>query len=527
MRQFCTAGPVQPDVYYALPPLERLGREEILALVEARKYFVLHAPRQTGKTSALLALVGELNATGRYRAMYANVEGAQSARDDVAAGMQTILSVICRRAKSHLGDPFPDQVRAGILSSAGPHDALQALLAAWCEHSPLPICLMLDEIDALVGDTLISVLRQLRAGYQDRPTRFPQSIILCGVRDVRDYRIHGAKEIITGGSAFNIKAESLRLEDFSRTDVRRLYEQHTGETGQRFEEAVYPLVWELTQGQPLLVNALAHQVCFKLQKDRSKPITPELIQEAKENLILERVTHLDQLADKLKEPRVQRVIEPIVQGDDEAGLELMESDDAQYLIDLGLIRVGPAGLEISNGIYREVIPRELNYRMQVAFMTREQTAWYVEPDGRLNMIKLFEAFQQFYRENSESWIERYEYKEAAPQLILQAFLQRIVNSGGRIDREYALGRRRADLLVMWNHPGGVQREVIEIKLVRGTLEKTVAEGLRQIAGYMDSTGAKDAHLVVFNRTPNVSWDERIYRRDERLPDGRLVVIWGM
>lgn len=80
--------------------------------------------------------------------------------------------------------------------------------------------LLLDEVDALVGDTLISLLRQLRAGYTQRPAAFPQTIILCGVRDLRDYRIHASSESepVTGGSAFNIKAESLRLGDFNAND---------------------------------------------------------------------------------------------------------------------------------------------------------------------------------------------------------------------------------------------------------------------------------------------------------------------
>lgn len=78
---------------------------------------------------------------------------------------------------------------------------------------------MLDDIDKVPADTLAAMLRQLRAGHVDRPARFPQSIILCGGRDV------------CGGSAFNIKSASLRLADFSERDIRALYDQHTVETG--------------------------------------------------------------------------------------------------------------------------------------------------------------------------------------------------------------------------------------------------------------------------------------------------------
>ena len=92
---------------------------------------------------------------------------------------------------------------------------------------PRPLVILIDEIDALVGDTLLSVLRQLRTGYVDRPRRFPHSIVLCRLRDVRDYRIHSSAEnrLVLGGSAFNIKSESLRLGDFSEQETRALTAQ--------------------------------------------------------------------------------------------------------------------------------------------------------------------------------------------------------------------------------------------------------------------------------------------------------------
>ena len=145
---------------------------------------------------------------------------------------------------------------------------------------------------------------QLRTGYHQRPRGFPQSVVLCGVRDVRDYRIHSgsANAIIAGGSAFNVKAESLRLGDFSRDEVLALLGQHTAETGQAFTAEALELVWGQTLGQPWLVNALADDACFrdKAGRDRSRPIDAEALRAAQERLILRRETHLDQLADKLE-----------------------------------------------------------------------------------------------------------------------------------------------------------------------------------------------------------------------------------
>lgn len=525
MRFFNTAGPVKSSKHYCLDPLHRFNLAEILQLIAQEKYFVLHAPRQTGKTSALLALMAHLNQTGEYQALYINVEVGQYARENVPAAMQAILGELISRAQTMINDPYPQQIWQQILREHGGGGALNQLLTQWAQQAEKPLILLIDEIDSLIGDTLISVLRQLRAGYDKRPAAFPQSVVLCGVRDVRDYRIHSSqtKEIITGGSAFNVKAASLQLGNFSQTEVKALYEQHTTEIGQLFEAGVLDEVWELTRGQPWLVNALGYEVCFEMEagRDRRQPITPAMIIEAKEQLILRRETHLDQLADKLQEERVRRVITPILTGQTDPNL--IPIDDIDYVVDLGLIK--KAGqLTLANPIYQEVIPRSLTYSTQLTIA--QESRWYMGSDDRLDMDKLLTAFQQFFREHSESWVERFDYKEAGPQLLLQAFLQRIVNGGGRIEREYGLGRGRTDLLVIWPWPGGEQRVVIELKIQHKSRAKTVAQGLEQTWHYFDRSDAEAAHLVIFNRDEAVPWAEKVYQVEEVFND-LSITVWGM
>ena len=529
MRIFNTTGPVRPEQHYCLPPLERFDLEDVLFLIEQEKYFVLHAPRQVGKTSYLLALMAYLNAAGRYHCLYFNVEAAQAMRENVAAAMQVIISEMASRARMYLNDPYPEQIMDAVLQEAG-GNALNAMISRWAEKTEKSLILLIDEIDALVGDTLISVLRQLRAGYDKRPGQFPQSIILCGVRDVRDYRIHSSqdKAVITGGSAFNIKVESLRLDNFKQHEVETLYQQHTAATGQAFTAEAMSLIWDLTEGQPWLSNALGYEVCFRTNAARQhkETITAERINQAKENLIQRRETHLDQLTDKLKEARVRRVIEPILSGSELDGQ--VQEDDIQYGIDLGLIHRGPQGLQIANAIYREVIPRDLNYITQLNFESQIEPNWYIAPDGRLEMDKLLTAFQDFFRQNSEHWVERFTYKEAGPQLLLQAFLQRIINSGGRIEREYGLGRGRTDLLLVWPYGDQEmgQRVVIEAKLRHGALETVIAEGLSQTWAYMDRSGAADGHLIIFDRSERRSWAEKIFKRSET-HQHTAITVWGM
>ena len=537
MRFFNTEGPVRPDDHYAIPPLGRMDVDELLSLIRAKRYFVLHAPRQTGKTSALIVLRDLLNSgqVGDFRCVDVNVEVAQVARDDVAEGMRAILSSLAMSAQ-FVGDDYVEGMWSDTLADAGANNALRQVLARWCAANPTPLVLLVDEIDSLVGDTLLSVLRQLRAGYQRRPEGFPQSVVLCGVRDIRDYRIRSSTgEVIAGGSPFNVAAKSLRMGDFTEAETRELMAQHTEETGQRFSAAALDAVWTQTRGQPWLVNALCAGACFenKAGRDRSRTIEVDAVHAAREELILSRRTHLDQLAHKLEEERVRRVIEPILSG----GEARHQVRDLEYLRDLGLIDGGEPP-RIANPIYAEVVPRELGYILQSSLDV--QTAWYVDGDGRLDLTKLLTAFRTFFGEHSEHWLGRFsEYPEAGPQLILQAYLHRVVNGGGRIEREYGLGRGATDLLVLWPREAGQpsdlwERFVVECKVLRDSdrksLARTVDRGVEQTLRYMARCGAEEGHLVVFDRRTGERRRDREEDGDEneRRQDGRRgVTVWKL
>ena len=537
MRFFNTSGPVVGADHYHIPPLERLNLDEVLAFVRDKRYFVLHAPRQTGKTSALLALRDLLNsgAEGGYRCVYANLERGQTAREDVERAMRAILGELASRARLTRGDEFLADTWSGILAEYGPDGALAEALTRWAGADPRPLVLLLDEVDALVGDSLLAVLRQLRGGYDLRPSGFPQSVVLCGVRDVRDYRIHSgsANTTIAGGSAFNIKAESLRLGDFSRDEALALLGQHTAETGQAFSPEALDTVWGQTRGQPWLVNALAWEACFRSEagRDRSRAIAEGDVREAQERLIVRRVTHLDQLADKLREERVRRVVEPLLSGGER---RTFTDRDLEYAQDLGLVARDPP-YRIANPIYAEVVPRELTWVVQGEL--EQDAAWYVDAGGGLDVVGLLAAFQAFFREHSEHWVERFEYREAGPQLLLQAFLQRIANGGGRIEREYGLGRGRTDLLLVWPESARgedaegkgtrIRKFVIECKVLHRSLERTIREGLEQTAACMDRCAAEAGHLVVFDRDEHRSWEEKVFHRRRISEGGAEIDIWGM
>jgi hypothetical protein len=536
-KKFNNAGPSVAGDHFMIDPLQRIDVQSIESLIEDKRYFILHAPRQTGKTTCLLALMHHLNAEEKYRALYVNIEAAQAVRGRVEDGVQAMGDSLAAACTLYLNDRSIQtwwQTEGRLI---GYVNRFTGLLAHWSQSDPTgqnrPTVLLLDEVDALVGDTLISLLRQIRAGYAQRPNAFPQTIILCGVRDIRDYRIHTAHhEIITGGSAFNIKAKSLRLGNFSKAETIELWQQHTAETGQVFDDAIWNELWLDTEGQPWLVNALAAECIWedKSAHDRSQPIRLEQYKKARERLIRSRATHLDALSDKLREPRVQRIIASVLASEDQEASSQFLNDDQEYVVDLGLITERPQ-IRISNRIYREVIPRELTWITQTR-ITHDQ-AWYLTPERKLDMPKLLAAFQQFFREHSDAWIEGFSFKEAGSQLLMQAFLQRIINGGGRINREYGLGRKRTDLFIEWpvdeekGFYGEVQRIVIELKLLKSNSSLVAVQkvGIPQTVEYAQTIGADEAHLVIFDRRPNKPWSKRIWKKTTQ-HDGWTLGVWG-
>lgn len=247
----------------------------------------------------------------------------------------------------------------GRAPARGAHALLANALRVWAQACPRPLVLFFDEIDALRGNSLLSVLGQLRERYVRRPKHAPWSVALCGLRDVRDYKAASGGDAgrLGTSSPFNIKVESLRLGDFSHSEVAALYAQHTAETSQPFSDEAVGRAFVLTAGQPWLVNSLAYEIIDRMGIKPPAPITAEHMEEAKERLILTRATHLDSLVARLGEDRVRRIIEPLL-----AGKSILSSvhyeDDAAYVRDLGLIAPG-LPVRIANPIYREVIVRVL------------------------------------------------------------------------------------------------------------------------------------------------------------------------
>ena len=521
-RYFNIAGPCFPDEHYMLPALDRLP--EVRRLVRRGQYFVIHAPRQTGKTTALQALAREINEQGDMFAIYCTLETLQNVKgvDDAMAKARKLLwrgAFAIPALADLLGDR--DTTQAINQEPGWTVTAVSETLTTLCRKAGKPVVVFFDEADCLVGDVLISFLRQLRDGYVNRKMiPFPTSIALVGMLDVRDYKaqIRPDGESLGQISPFNIIAADMLIRNFTEDEVRVLYAQHTAETGQVFEPGAIDAVMRFTCGQPWLVNAIARECVEKIHGFRyGEPVTPADVEAAKETIIRRRDTHVDSLMERLREPRIRRVVEPVILGSESPVSR--DSEDYRFVTDLGLLKDdGCGGLVPANRMYAEIIGRYLTRDTQEDMKASIRETPWAMPDG-LDMPGLMAAFQAFWRENSGADRHVHDYREATPHLVLMAFLQRVINGGGRVEREMALGSRRLDLCVEYRG----RRYAVEVKTAKNFAgEKSYA----QLAGYLNTLGLSEGWMAVFDEDKEKSWDEKIYTRDEVF-DGKTLHIVGL
>ena len=518
---FNTAGPCNPARHYMLPATERLP--EIAHLIAREQYFAIHAARQSGKTTLLKGLVRDINASGERMALYFTVESVQAYPDPhdgifkIVEGMRSdllshpVFSELVRDPTSPIPKLLPQPADLGV----------KQFLTLLAQKAGKPLVVFFDEVDGLTEGTAVTFLRELRNGYVTRDEiPFPSSVAIVGMMDIRDMKakVRPHSETLGSKSPFNVIAADFTLRNFNEDEVRTLYAQHTEATGQVFEPGALTAAMEWSGGQPWLVNALASECVDKIHGGRyDEPITAADIETAKEEIISRRDTHVDSLMDRLRDPRVRRVMEPVILGNQLVDVSVND-EDYRFVQDLGLLKEVKGALVPSNKMYAEIIGRYLSHDEQKRMeQSVHETPWATS-DG-LDMPGLMAAFQAFWRENSGADRRAYEYGEATPHLVLMAFLQRVTNGSGHIIREMALGSGRLDLCVEFKG----KRYAIEVKTSKNFAgEKSYA----QLAGYLDKLEQPEGWMAIFDEDKSKSWEEKLYSRDVEF-NGKALHLIGL
>ncbi|MDR2199073.1 MAG: AAA-like domain-containing protein [Deltaproteobacteria bacterium] len=527
IKVFNTVGPCIPSKHYMLPVLPRIP--DVDEMINGEYYFIIHAPRQSGKTSYLKYLTNHINKNNDYYALLCPLESL----DGIADRDYAINSIISQihdalinsgiKIFKQLSEEYEPPLKLNSTS------IVKNLLNFLCKNLDKELIVFFDEADCISEDPLITFLHQIRTGYINRydsiDSKFPRSMALVGMRDFRDYvkKTRSNYESRILASPFNVKKDALTLSNFTQDEIGFLYHQHTEASGQVFDDESIQRAFYWTEGQPWLVNALAYETVVKILKnDYQKPVTKELIDEAGERLIKRRDTHIDSLLERLKDPRVAKVMDSVFAST--VSNIPSNNDDRQYCIDLGLVvNNEKKELRVANNIYKEVFSRVITDQIQEKFnKILPETPW---TDGKIIfMDKILKEFQKFWRKGSLSfpfhdsnYIASH-YDEALYSFILFAFLQRLVNSKATVFWQLAEGRGAVDLGILYKD----KEYIIEVKIKGNHTEK---ESISQLVGYLKSNNASDGWLVIFDRNREKDMDKKITWKKIKY-EGKIIHIAG-
>jgi hypothetical protein len=531
-RHFNITGPNKED-HYGLDPLKRIDYRSIETLIERGRYFSVCSARQSGKTTFLLALKKKINVGKKYRCLYCNVEAAEAAGNDATKGVKLILSRIAQEVEFEFQDSWPYENFSSILEHTGAEGALISFFERWARKEQLsqpPIVLLLDGVDLLVGRTLASVLRQMRTGQINSPLLFPQSVILCGVRDIRDTDIQIGDEFCIGRGGSDIRESSIVLPNFTQGEIKELCDQYTAETGQAFNENAFPRIYALTGGRPWLVNALLCEAIYEMGfgYDVSRSLTFGMIDAAKDHFIARQDSYMDQLANKLSSRSIRETLFPILVG---GGWEKKPSqEDLDYLEDLELIKKTSSGWGITNAIYREILPKVMGRNLKEELFHVVDRTQFLKPDGRLDFRSMIKFYQKLYCDYFLTWGRRYDLVGVLAQVLLHTFLHYVLGDRGRMECDYALSTGRVDISVGWGYSleGGERREerfVVEIRLfdVTKSHEAVIRAGVAQVADYAKPRQVHEVYLIVLDEDDSKTWYDRLFQEEHTYKDSQIHV----
>jgi hypothetical protein len=529
---------------------------DVSDMIKGNYYFLVHAPRRSGKTTCLAALTDRINSEGQFYAIRCELAALSEISD-----AETAMSRIVDRIDAALESSKVEEIRRLAFSFGSERymalsvAKVQPMLNDMCRALDRELVVFFDDADCLRESPLVMLLAQIKGGYDgrfgSRWSRFPRSLAIVGKRDIRDYPSRVRPDGTTAGfvDLFNIKKKSLSLPDFTRDEIGALYGQHTAATGQVFEPEAVDRAWRWTEGQPWLVNVLADDIVAKrFGNDYSRTVTGADVDLAARDIITSEDPRFVDLRERIREPRVRRVTESVLVGA-VCLPNAISDDDALYPVDLGLLKASPDfgnPLRPANPINEAIIVGTLTEKLQAGMPGDLAGKWM---DGtRLDMNGILKAFRDYWRKNRESLavdnesecrvdesigaaLERYNIvdggmgksvartvrknltersDEAFCLLVLFAFLQKVLDGGQKvldggaeIDRDYALGGARTHVFVRYK---GITYP-LELKS-RGVPSRD--ESIERLSGFIDESGAPAGWLVVFDRNPKKPRDEKAF-----------------
>jgi hypothetical protein len=317
--------------------------------------------------------------------------------------------------------------------------------------------------------------------------------------------------------AYNIY-KTLKLPNFSFADIGKLCDEHNVATGQLIDDAAKLKIWDYSEGQPFLVNALISEAAdFILNGELGKTVTARVINEAALNISRERPAHLRYLMSFLKDRRVGRIVGEALSG---ASLKRPLFDEGALLaLDLGLLSVDQDDyLRPAGRLYRDLMLRALTEHIE---LPRSLSGLFTE-DGRILMSPLLSEFQKYWKERKESWLKPFrDTPGALTRLAVQAFLNIALGEGALMEKLPAIREESLVLSVSLND----RHYPLMTAMARAGV--SVPYDSEDLSHALDAKGASEGWILSFDLSSGKSQEERLFWKTRTLSAGRSVHVVGL
>ncbi len=500
-REFNIAGSIIPEEHYFVDLAPAL--KKLMELVEKKKYFVINRPRQFGKTTTLNFLTAHLLATGQYSPALISFENFTQQPDMTEAKFYSAISQF-----------ISEELRLSADEIGSRQDFFNWLREI---SQSRKLVLLIDEIDAVPETVVIGFLAGLRKMYLERNRKpAPHAVALAGVHDIKNLKARYRDETQTIGSAspFNI-AVDYELPAFSLKNIRQYYRQHTDVTGQEFAEEVISRVYEVTNGHPWLVSMLAKLLVEKIAPNRKQRIRLDHAERAIQELLATPNSNFDSLFKNARHPDLLPIVLDLLEGKHRR--YSIQNDAVRRGVKYGVFAARGRELILANPIYAQVLYENFEKELEEFDVSGLVAAnQVIKAGGRLDFQRVLDKFQAFMKAKGAMVSKHRSFREVTGQLLLLSYLDLLVNGKGWTFKEPQSGEGRIDVVCCY----GRQKEIVELKLWYGP--RRYADGLAQLARYLDREGLDHGYLFVFDRRENTKRD---YSFSEHLVAGKKIQAW--
>ena len=468
-RYFNTSGPNIRAEHYTL---ERAAIVPTgLDLVYKQRYFTIWAPRQTGKSTYFSFLAEHLTQEG-YNVCHVSMENFMD------AAIEDFLEYTTWQMTQQWGIDFSNLSLSAIFSK------IETLQEG-------KMVLIVDEIEGVNKLYFNQFLHNIRKVYHSRERHALKSVIFVGVANITGI-------VQDNASPFNV-SDSLLIDYFTKEDVFELLGQHETETGQLFDTVVKEKIYDITAGQPGLVNGFAAKL-VELYKD--KPVIDYLDYLVVEDWYLYKALDKNVANVINKAKQHQKFLEELLFLERKTRFDI-DKEAIRFFYTNGLIKDDVNGnVTFWVPLYKKRLQKYFYPSMNGEAKFIQGDMWlekYLTTDNKLNIDKIIREYQTYANKRGFRYFIEYDaddkpkgLREAALMYSFETFIQAFllaVEGKSYLEPHVALGR--SDLIINVDGHECVIESKVFYDLVR------FRNGKEQLAYYINSLGLKTGVYLIF------------------------------